>query len=290
MAIIDRDGLFKGKRLRKCSPAARWRWPYLFLMSNGYARIELDYESIADEFSSFRESAPTPDELRETFTEFRTNHLLFVYTVNDQEWGQWDCRRTWLKDYKTTADSGSPKPPENEYQQWLAEQHGQDWREFHWSKDAIDGTFDQSLPKPLPNVPQSFPVERYGVGVGVGEGKILSSAKADGNGFYPHAKHIEEIWEFYLAESGMSPTRTQLSPQRRQKIRHWFEYFLKNISDTQGSPDKAAKRVMAVIQGTCRDPYVSQNKAWLTIESILGNQGKIDKGLARYEQQEKEQR
>jgi len=107
MAIIDREGLFKGKRLRKCSAAARWRWPYLFLMSNGYARIELDYESIADEFSSFRESAPTPDELRETFAEFRANHLIFVYAVNDQEWGQWDCRRTWLKDYKTTADNGS---------------------------------------------------------------------------------------------------------------------------------------------------------------------------------------
>jgi len=87
MAIIDREGLFKGKRLRKCSAAARWRWPYLFLMSNGYARIELDYESIADEFSSFRESAPTPDELRETFAEFRANHLIFVYAVNDQEWG-----------------------------------------------------------------------------------------------------------------------------------------------------------------------------------------------------------
>ena len=115
MAVIDQGGLFKGKRLRKCSAAARWRFPYLFLLSNGYARIELDYESIADEFSSFRESAPTPDELRETFAEFRANHLLFVYSVNDQEWGQWDCRRTLLKDYKTTADNGSPRPPENEY-------------------------------------------------------------------------------------------------------------------------------------------------------------------------------
>jgi hypothetical protein len=115
--------------------------------------------------------------------------------------------------------------------------------------------------------------------------QIPSPAEADGNRSFPHARFIDQIWRFYLAESGMSATRTQLSPQRRQKIRHWFEYFLKNNSDTQGSPEKAAKRVMAVIQGTCRDPYVSQNKSWLTIESILGNQGKIDKGLARYEQQ-----
>jgi hypothetical protein len=120
--------------------------------------------------------------------------------------------------------------------------------------------------------------------------QILPSAKADGNGSLPHAKHIEEIWEFYLAESGMSPVRTQFSLQRRHKVRHWFEYFLNNISDTQGLPEKAAARVMAVIQGTCRDPYVSQNKSWLTIESILANQSKIDKGLARYEQQEREKR
>jgi hypothetical protein len=116
--------------------------------------------------------------------------------------------------------------------------------------------------------------------------QILSSAKAEGNGSYPHAKHIEEIWQFYLAESGMSPVRTQFTRQRRQKIQRWFEYFLNNNCDTQGLPEKAAKRVMAVIQGTCRDSYVSQNKSWLTIESILGSQDKIDKGLARYEQQE----
>ncbi|HEY4933444.1 MAG TPA: hypothetical protein VII23_17915 [Terriglobales bacterium] len=39
MAVIDQGGLFKGKRLRKCSAEARWRFPYLFLLSNGYARI-----------------------------------------------------------------------------------------------------------------------------------------------------------------------------------------------------------------------------------------------------------
>jgi hypothetical protein len=288
MAVIDQDGLFKGKRLRKCSAVARWRFPYLLLLSNGYARIELDYESIADEFSSFRESAPTADELRETFADYRANHLLFVYAVNDQEWGQWDTRRTWLKEYKTTADNASPKPPEMGYQEWLRERHGEDWREFHWSKEAIEEMLNQSLPKPLPNLAQNFPAECYGVGVGVGEGKILSSARADANGSYPHAKLIYKIWQFYLAESGMSPVRTQLTRQRRQLIQRWLEYFLKNQSDTQGLPEKAADRVMAVIQGTCRDPFVSQNKSWLTIESVLGSQGKIDKGLARYEQQERQ--
>jgi len=177
MAVIDKEGLFKGKRLRKCSAAARWRWPYLFLLSNGYARIELDYECIADEFSSFRESAPTPDQLRETFAEFRANHLLYVYRVNDQEWGQWDTRRSLLKEYKTAADKGSPAPPEPEYRRWLIEQHGNDWAEFHWNKDLAQGTPDTDSPKTLPNINQALPevfkqieAEPCGVGVGVGSG------------------------------------------------------------------------------------------------------------------------
>ena len=183
MAIIDQEGLFKGKRLRKCSAPARWRWPYLFLLSNGYARIELDYECLADEFSSFRESAPTPDELRETFGEFRANHLLYLYKVNDQQWGQWDTRRSLLKEYKTAADKGSPAPPEPEYRRWLIEQHGNDWIEFHWNKDLAHGAPDTDSPKTLPNVDQTLPkvfkqIEEVpcgvgggvGVGSGVGEG------------------------------------------------------------------------------------------------------------------------
>jgi hypothetical protein len=217
MAIIDREGLFKGRRLRKCSAAARWRWPYLFLMSNGYARIELDYESIADEFSSFRESAPTPEELRETFSEFRANHLVFVYTVNDQEWGQWDCRRTWLKDYKTTADSGSPKPPENKYREWLTEQHGQDWREFHWSKDANDGTFDQSLPKPLPKVPKSFPAECYGGGGGKGTGKEDTSPEPFDPSF-DGSQAFEQFCECY-------------PPQKVERGRYVQEAYMKAVCE-----------------------------------------------------------
>ena len=175
MAIIDQEGLFRGKRLRKCSANARWRWPYLFLLSNGYARIELDYECIADEFSSFRESAPTPDELRETFAEFRANHLIYVYEFNDQEWGQWDTRRSLLKEYKTAADKGSPAPPELEYRQWLIEQHGNEWSDFHWNKDLAEGTFDADSPKTLPNVDQPLPkvfeqIQEVPCGVGVGEG------------------------------------------------------------------------------------------------------------------------
>lgn len=177
MAIIDQAGLFKGKRLRKCSANARWRWPYLFLLSNGYARIELDYECITDEFSSFRKFAPTSEELRQVFAEFQANHLIFVYTINDQAWGQWDTRRSLLKEYKTAADRDSPAPPEAEYRRWLIEQHGNDWTEFHWNKDLTQATLGTDSSKTLPNVDQAFPevsqqieAEPCGVGVGVGVG------------------------------------------------------------------------------------------------------------------------
>ncbi len=168
MAVIDPSGLFKGKRLRKCSPQARLYWPYLFLLSNGYARIEIDCEAISDEFSSFRESAPTSEEIREILAEFSANHLLFVYGSNDQQWGQWDTRSSQLKEYKTAADKNSPAPPEDEYRQWLKEQHGEEWPHFHWDKNVVVSRFGKDLGKPSPSVGQHFGL---GVGVGKGEGK-----------------------------------------------------------------------------------------------------------------------
>ena len=156
MAVIQAEGLFKGKRLRKCSAAARLHWPYFYLLSNGYARIELDYESMADEFSSFRSSAPAPQEIEEMFSEFLANHLIFVYTLNDQAWGQWDTPHSLLKEYKTAADKASPAPPEPEYRHWLIEQHGNDWHEFHWDKDIPQGTPDTDSPKTLPNIDQAL--------------------------------------------------------------------------------------------------------------------------------------
>jgi hypothetical protein len=39
MAVIDSEGLFKGRPIRECSATARWFGSYLFPMSNGNARI-----------------------------------------------------------------------------------------------------------------------------------------------------------------------------------------------------------------------------------------------------------
>ena len=43
MLILKPDGLFAGDRIRHCSDAAQLHWPRIFLASNGFARIELNY-------------------------------------------------------------------------------------------------------------------------------------------------------------------------------------------------------------------------------------------------------
>jgi hypothetical protein len=124
-------------------------------LSNGYARLELDYECIADELASFRDEAPDPKQLTSWFAEYEANHLIFVYKVNDQVWGQWDTKRSMLKEYKTTGDKDSPNPPEPEYQQWLKEKHGDSWKLYHWNKDVVEVNVGQSLAETLPNVYQT---------------------------------------------------------------------------------------------------------------------------------------
>ncbi len=200
MAIIDPSGLFNGKRLRRCSLMARLYWPYFYSLANGFGRIELDFEALSFSFASFGAEAPTSAAIEGYFDEYLTAHLLFVYQVDDQRWGQWDTRRSYLKDFKTAADKKSPNPPEPEYRRWLQEQHGEDWRAFHWSKeadgepeDSIGATgvphnsmkgstrFAEQLGKSSANVPQDFSLG-VGVGGGVGDGKGEGNSVGGGDG------------------------------------------------------------------------------------------------------------
>jgi hypothetical protein len=145
MAVIDTAGLFGGKRLRGCSPMARLHWPYLFLLSNGYARIELDFQALSYQFASFGDDAPTSAQIQTYFAEYAKNHLVFLYEGDGQRWAQWDTRRSYLKDFKTASDRKSPHPPEPEYSRWLQEQHGRDWAAYHWDKESkSDADFSET--------------------------------------------------------------------------------------------------------------------------------------------------
>ncbi len=138
MANIDIRGLLGGKRINRCAAEARWRFPYYFLLSNAYARIELDYEAIALHFVSFRGSAPTAEEIESDFKEYIANHLIFVYQAHGEVWGQWDCRREQTVRHKDASSKRSPHPSEAEYQEWLKEQHPENWKLYHWNQGAAE--------------------------------------------------------------------------------------------------------------------------------------------------------
>lgn len=118
MPVIDGEGLFAGKRLRRCSDKARLYWPYLFCSSNGFGRFEIDYPKlIAHCFLNFKQP-PTQEDLMVVIEEYRLTDLLFTWTYRDELWGQWDTKDKFLKRHKSASDRESPEPPAELYTSW----------------------------------------------------------------------------------------------------------------------------------------------------------------------------
>ena len=118
MIIIDPDGLFHGKRLARCSDLAQWLFPRLLLASNGYGRLEIDFDRIRYEAFWTIRAKPTDDVLRKSFEEYAENFLLFLYEAENQTWGQWDVRSNWLPLYKNAIDRRSPAPDAEMFKKW----------------------------------------------------------------------------------------------------------------------------------------------------------------------------
>ncbi len=150
VAIIDPNGLFGGDRLRRCSNLAQLHWPRLFLASDGYARLEINYAKIIGRAYSTFNPFPSDSELSSWIEEYARNYLLFVYSAGGQLWGQWDTRSELLPRYKTAQDRRSPVPPEPQF--------------THWKRKYRDEK--TSFPKSFSNVSEGF---LYGVGVGGGK-------------------------------------------------------------------------------------------------------------------------
>jgi hypothetical protein len=118
MPVIEPDGMFNGDRIAKLSDRARLLWPWLFLASNGYGRIEINHRRLRSRvFSSF-ENPPTEDDLMACVREYYDAYLLFLYVVRGQIWGQWDTPNKCLPKYKTAADQQSPSPPPKAFEAW----------------------------------------------------------------------------------------------------------------------------------------------------------------------------
>jgi hypothetical protein len=110
VAIIDPDGLFNGERLARCSDEARLYWPYLYVASNSYARIELDYQRILSRvFHSFSDP-PSEIEFWTLVREYQDNFLLLAYEFDGQMWGQWDTDEQYLPRYHSVKDKRGPAP------------------------------------------------------------------------------------------------------------------------------------------------------------------------------------
>jgi hypothetical protein len=166
VAIIDPDGLFGGERLRRCSDEAQLHWPRFYVASNGYARLEINYEKIvARVYASFT-NPPSEDEILKWIKEYRDNYLLFLYEVDGRVWGQWDVRQNLLPRHKTAADNRSPFPPEPEWTNWLKRYRAE----------------STSFPK-LSEIFGEFPTGvgvGVGVGGGVGGGKNIAKPRVNG--------------------------------------------------------------------------------------------------------------
>lgn len=117
MILIDPVGLFYGRRLSHCSDEARLVWPYLYLVSNAYGRLELNEALIISQaFATFKQK---PD-LTNAIVEFTCTSLLFLYveTETAKLWGQWDTPERCLPKYKTARDRRSPAPDSKEFERW----------------------------------------------------------------------------------------------------------------------------------------------------------------------------
>jgi hypothetical protein len=134
MILIDPKGLMWGRRLRKLSLKARLYYPLMLSITNFYARVELDYDAILAQLSTFRDQDLTPANLASWFEEYKEANLVFLYSraVGDPVfWVQFDTPVEMRRQFPSTEDNRSPEPPEPEYTDWLKAIHGDKWKDYH---------------------------------------------------------------------------------------------------------------------------------------------------------------
>lgn len=197
MALIDSDGLFNGDRLRRCSDRARLLWPYFYLASNGFARLEINYHRIISRcFATFKKP-PSESEIGACLQEYESHSLLFTYSVAGQVWGQWDSKLENLPRYKTATDRRSPAPPEPAFSEWK--------KAYQSEKGAF--------PKLRVNVSERFQLG-IGVGVGVGVGEKHKCASAGANARAPELFSIDNP-PFATTPQAPTPMKTPVVKQAR---------------------------------------------------------------------------
>ena len=138
--LINVQGLLEGKRVRKLPLKARLYFPLLLGLSNTFARLELDYELLADKLASFRDPDADAASIAGWFREFEKVKLAFIYDGHNTgaeeptQWAQFDTPAEYRRSYPTKEDNDSPAPPEPAYTEWLKAIHGAEWEQYHLTK------------------------------------------------------------------------------------------------------------------------------------------------------------
>jgi hypothetical protein len=177
MAVIDREGLFYGERLSKCSDVAQLWWPRFYHASNDYARLEISYETFRDTAMRNIRQKLTKKEFIAIIQEYQANYLLFLYRAGDSLWGQWDTDNSKLPHYKSSASKRSPEPPK-EFEEFKREYRKQkaDSEVFevlvNIAKHSAEVVKAEKVPEDSRNISSGV-----GVGVGIGTGVGIGEAK-----------------------------------------------------------------------------------------------------------------
>jgi hypothetical protein len=218
MAIIDPNGLFGGDRIRQCSNTAQLHWPRLFLASDGFGRLEINYARIVGRAYGSFNPIPVKEELFVWINEYACNCLIFLYKAGRQWWGQWDTRSDLLPKFKTKLDKRSPIPPEPEFTEWK--------QRYRAENDPFRKSFGI--------VSEGFLVEAHGIGVGVGIGSGIGNGKnicaSDARLSDSLDLSIDNPPFDTLEPHGLFPVPESLDPQRerrefRERQDQWFEQW-----------------------------------------------------------------
>lgn len=231
--IIDADGLFNGERFERVSDSARLAWPYFWLASNTFGRLELSYHRVVGRAFSRFKRVPTEEEFWAWIKEYQEAFLLFVYQAGGAIWGQWDTSEKYLPKHKLTADQKSPAPDHAALTAWK-EGYIADKR----ARSACKPIAPTDFIKPPEALLQSFenPAERFqprvGEGVGVG---ITTCASPNGNA--RHAGELPSIDDppfattepdavFPPDEPAKEPLKkTGLTPQQESDFEAWWSVY-----------------------------------------------------------------
>lgn len=116
--IINPYLMYNSPRMAMLSDPARLHWPWLFLASNGYGRLELNHRSIVGRVYVNFAAPPSEPFFMNLLREYHSAWLLYTYAYDGLLWGQWEVSERYLPRYKTALDEASPAPPAAEYQAW----------------------------------------------------------------------------------------------------------------------------------------------------------------------------